>query len=133
MPSIDQYCLKRRNYSPGGDRMARRLLRDPHVLAHELRTPLSILAGWYSLVRDGDISATSTPKEWECAMVSCQRAVERLNFIISQACDEASSAEWAHPLIHQRMTKLAEETQSRLDHSREVLTRVKGRRNHLSH
>ena len=112
--------------------MRRRLLRDPHVLAHELRTPLSILAGWYSLVRDGDISPSQTPKEWECAMVSCQRAVERLNFIISQACEEPGTPEWADPLAYQRMDQLVNETRLAVDHSREVLTRVKARR-HLSH
>ena len=44
--------------------MHRRLLREPHVLAHELRTPLAVLAGWYSLVRDADISPDATPAEW---------------------------------------------------------------------
>src|SRR2546423_14267608 len=112
--------------------MPRRLLRDPHVLAHELRTPLSILAGWYSLVRDGDISPSQTPKEWESAMFSCQRAVERLNLIISQACEEPGMPEWADPLAYSKMAKLVDESRLAVDHSREVLMRVKARR-HLSH
>ena len=56
--------------------MPRRLLREPHVLAHELRTPLAVLAGWYSLVRDADISPDGTPAEWARAMAACQDATD---------------------------------------------------------
>ena len=109
--------------------MPRRLLREPHVLAHELRTPLSILAGWYSLVRDGDVSPTGTPAQWALAMTACQQAVDRLNFIISQACDEAMTLEAVADSPSQgRMQQLIEETRAAIDHSQAILGGVKARR-----
>jgi signal transduction histidine kinase len=109
--------------------MPRRLLREPHVLAHELRTPLAILAGWCSLARDGDISAEKDPDEWARAMAACQQAVERLNLIINQACDEARELRWDQPARHDpRVEQLAEQTSRAIEHSRAVLYRVRRRR-----
>lgn len=109
--------------------MPHRLLREPHVLAHELRTPLAILAGWYSLARDGDISAEKNPQEWAMAMAACQQAVDRLNTIINQACDEASALRWPQPgLSDQRIERLVEQTTNAIEHSRAVRHRVRRRR-----
>lgn len=109
--------------------MPRRLLAEPHVLAHELRTPLSILAGWYSLVRDGDVTKTGTPQEWEIGMAACQSAIDRLNFIIAQACDEAEALH--RPEVagrHQYETRLFEETVQAIERSRALLARLEERR-----
>jgi signal transduction histidine kinase len=109
--------------------MPRRLLREPHVLAHELRTPLSILAGWYSLIRDGDLSKAGNPQEWQAATEACQAAIDRLNFIISQACDEAEALRW--PADHageQYGTRVFEEATDAIQRSRELLARFEDRR-----
>jgi signal transduction histidine kinase len=104
--------------------MPRRLLREPHVLAHELRTPLAVLAGWYSLARDGDISASKNPEEWARAMAACQQAVERLNLIINQACDEARALRWNHSAPDPRVEQLVDQTTKAIEHSRAVLHRA---------
>lgn len=106
--------------------MPRRLLREPHVLAHELRTPLAILAGWYSLARDGDISRMDTPEQWEGAMLACQRAIDRLNFIINQACDEASNLRWPKhgEAGDQRSAQLVEDATAAIARSRELLSKL---------
>jgi signal transduction histidine kinase len=108
--------------------MPRRLLREPHVLAHELRTPLAVLAGWYSLARDGDISANKNPEEWAKAMAACQQAVDRLNLIINQACDEAKALRWNQGAPDPRVEELAEQTTRAIEHSRAVLYRAHQRR-----
>ncbi len=105
--------------------MPRRLLREPHVLAHELRTPLSILAGWYSLIRDGDLTKAGNPEEWEAAAEACQAAIDRLNFIISEACDEAEALRW--PVRQQYPRRVFEEATEAIQRSRELLARFEER------
>ena len=108
--------------------MPRRLLREPHVLAHELRTPLAVLAGWYSLVRDADISPGGTPAEWARAMAACQDAVDRLNLVISQACDEANSIKRLQGPAYEQFNQLLQRTEAAIIHSREVLVQLQERR-----
>jgi len=108
--------------------MPRRLLREPHVLAHELRTPLAVLAGWYSLVRDADISPDGTPAEWARAMAACQDAVDRLNLVISQACDEANSIKRLQGPAYEQFDQLLKRTEAAITHSREVLVQLQQRR-----
>lgn len=109
--------------------MPQRLLREPHVLAHELRTPLAILAGWYSLVRDGDVSPERDREQWAKGMATCEEAIARLNLIISQACDEASRLHWSSSAGDTfRLEQLKEQTTHAIAESRRVLQRVnKGR------
>jgi signal transduction histidine kinase len=106
----------------------RRLLREPHVLAHELRTPLAILAGWYSLVRDADISPERTPAEWARAMAACQEAVARLNLVISQACDEADSINRLKGPAYEQFNQLLKRTEAAISQSRDVLVQLQLRR-----
>ena len=109
--------------------MPRQLLREPHVLAHELRTPLSILAGWYSLLRDGDVTKSGTPREWELAMTACQAAIDRLNFIISQACDEAEALRWLDTAAGDEYgARVFEEATAAIQRSRELLAQFEERR-----
>jgi signal transduction histidine kinase len=108
--------------------MPQRLLREPHVLAHELRTPLAVLAGWYSLARDGDISPEKDADQWAKAMAACEQAVDRLNLIINQACDEAKALRWNQPVPDPRVEQLAEQTTRAIEHSRAVLYRAHQRR-----
>src|SRR5207247_9228423 len=108
--------------------MPRRLLREPHVLAHELRTPLAVLAGWYSLVRDADISPQRTPVEWARAMAACQEAVDRLNLVISQACNEADSSNRLRGPAYEQFNQLLERTEAAISQSREVLVQLQLRR-----
>jgi len=108
--------------------MPRRLLREPHVLAHELRTPLAILAGWYSLVRDADISPQRTPAEWTRAMAACQEAVDRLNLVISQACDEADSINRLQGPGYEQFSQLLKRTEAAIIQSRQVLVQLQRRR-----
>lgn len=103
--------------------MPRRLLREPHLLAHELRTPLSVLAGWYSLIDAGDVSP-GTPA-WLSGMTACQEAIDRLNLVIKQACDEASAIRDGANV--ERLERIARESQRAIDHSWEVLTRIRTR------
>jgi signal transduction histidine kinase len=107
--------------------MPRRLLREPHLLAHELRTPLSVLAGWMSLIRDGDISPRSYPDRWQSAMDACQAAVDRLNLVISEACDEATALKRPGPQLSD-VLHLLQATQEAIDHSKEVMDRIRLRR-----
>ena len=110
--------------------MPARLRSNPHLLAHELRTPLSILGGWYSLIRDGDVSRTDTPEIWDSAMEACEQAVHRLNFIIGQACDETASTKSIDPETYVRMLRLIDETRLAIDHSTDVLARIRERRDY---
>ena len=73
--------------------MPRRLLREPHILAHELRTPLALITGWTSLMQSGEIHPDRTPEYWATAMAACAEASARLNILISEACDEAEALE----------------------------------------
>lgn len=104
--------------------MTRRLLDEPHVLAHELRTPLTVLAGWYSLIREEDISPNATPEQWATAMEACQEAVARLNLIINEACNEATSARRRRGPEYDHIAELLERTQMAVIQSREVLARI---------
>jgi signal transduction histidine kinase len=104
----------------------RRLLREPHLLAHELRTPLTLLAGWYSLMSGGEVDPFRTPKEWQMAMEVCQRAVERLNVIIRETCDEAETR--THEPDYQRYLELADSTRRTITRSEEILATVRRRR-----
>lgn len=109
--------------------MPRGLLREPHLLAHELRTPLSILAGWYSLIRDGDITKSDHPQEWQTAIAACQAAIDRLNFIISQACDESGALRWPVDAAGEHYgTRVFEEATEAIERSRELLARFEDRR-----
>jgi len=108
--------------------MPRRLLREPHVLAHELRTPLAVLAGWHSLVRDADISPERTPAEWARAMAACQEAVDRLNLVISQACDEADSINRLQGPGYEQFSQLLQRTEAAISQSRQVLVQLQLRR-----
>jgi len=113
--------------------MPRRLLREPHLLAHELRTPLSVISGWCSLIRDGDVRPDATPQEWERAMAACEEAVQRLNLIISQACDEAEALKHVkHPQV-ERIAALLETTSAAIGHSRRVLAHVQQERVRRGH
>jgi signal transduction histidine kinase len=107
--------------------MPRRLLHEPHLLAHELRTPLSILAGWVSLVRDGDIHPDRTPAEWKKAMAACEEAAERLNLIINEACQEAADRAGMNAFEVERVTRLLESTTTALEQSQQVLIKVRQR------
>lgn len=100
--------------------MPTRLLREPHLLAHELRTPLSGLAGWYSLIATGDVRPGTV--EGERGLAVCQEAIDRLNFVIDQASDEASALRERHSM--ERVERLARETKQAIDHSYETLLRV---------
>ena len=105
--------------------MPRRLIHDPHLLAHELRTPLGILAGWISLARDGDIHPERTPEVWVKAMRACDDAAARLNLIIKQACEEAGDHSHLDPVQIQRVNSLLESTTAALEQSERVLLTVK--------
>lgn len=105
--------------------MPRRLLREPHLLAHELRTPLGLLAGWQSLIDSGDVDRVRTPDQWKMAMEACDRAIRLLNLIIREACDEAGSR--VAESDYQRYLELLESTQHAITRSKELMTRY-GRR-----
>ena len=98
--------------------MPRRLLREPHLLAHELRTPLSVMSRWYSLIRDGDITPESPHRA--CAMQACEDAVDRLNFVIAEACNEAEAMTQLQPDHMHRMLELMEMTTRAIDESERV-------------
>jgi hypothetical protein len=72
--------------------MPRWLLREPHVLAHELRTP------------------------------------NRLNLVISQACDEADSNNRLKGPAYEQFNQLLKRTEAAISQSREVLVRLQMRR-----
>jgi signal transduction histidine kinase len=107
--------------SAEGFGLPKRLLREPHVLAHELRTPLSVLAGWTSLMRSGDIHPDRTPEAWAAAMTACEEAATRLNILISQACDEIEAL---HRLRSTEMDQLMEMTTSAIEHARRIRVQV---------
>jgi signal transduction histidine kinase len=108
--------------------MPRRLLAEPHLLAHELRTPLTVLAGWHSLIQAGDITPQHTPEQWGHAMDACQRAVNRLNMIIKEACDEAEALGQRSGAAQDEFVRMVELTQEAVTHSREVLERIQADR-----
>jgi signal transduction histidine kinase len=103
--------------------MPRRLLREPHLLAHELRTPLAVLAGWYSLIETGDVSPGT--ENWNSGMLACREAVDRLNLVIKEACDEVSAIRAYDAAAADRVERLMRETQQAVDHSWEVLTKIR--------
>jgi signal transduction histidine kinase len=107
--------------------MPRRLLHEPHLLAHELRTPLSILAGWVSLVRDGDVHPDRTPAEWATAMHACEEAAARLNLIIKEACQEAGDHALMDAAQVEHVARLLESTTAAVEQSQRVLVTVKQR------
>ena len=104
--------------------MPDRLLREPHILAHELRTPLAVLAGWFSMIRDGDVSPDETPAHWSQAMLACEEAVSRLNILISQACDEVASMKRMRNDRYEELQTSLERTRLAISHSRQVLEAV---------
>ena len=103
-------------------KMPRRLLAEPHLLAHELRTPLAILSGWHSLVRDGDVRPGSD--RWLTAMRAMDEAATRLNVLIAEACDEVEALERLNDPDTGRLIALVEKSAAAIQHSREVLGRV---------
>ena len=107
--------------------MPRRLLREPHLLAHELRTPLSVLAGWISMIHDGDVSPQICPEKWDSAMNACQAAVDRLNLVIAEACDEASMVRRPGQQLSDVLA-LMEATRQAIDHSQLVMDQIRSRR-----
>jgi signal transduction histidine kinase len=104
--------------------MTKSLLREPHLLAHELRTPLSVLAGWYSMIRDGDISPNDKPQEWDRAMDACREAIARLNLVIAQTCDEPSLLMQLEGPQFGEVLALMEKTQDAIEQSRELMGRI---------
>ena len=108
--------------------MPRRLLHEPHLLAHELRTPLSVLAGWFSLIRDGDIAAERDQARWQTAMDACQLAVDRLNLVIAEACDEASLLNRRSVPQSAQLQELMDATREAIDESEALMERIQGRR-----
>jgi signal transduction histidine kinase len=110
-------------------RMPRRLLAEPHLLAHELRTPLTVLAGWYSLIQAGDITPQHTPEKWGHAMDACERAVNRLNLIIKEACDEAEARiQVRSGPAQDEFIRMMDSAHEAVTHSREVLEQVQADR-----
>ncbi|HEY9286751.1 MAG TPA: histidine kinase dimerization/phospho-acceptor domain-containing protein [Candidatus Dormibacteraeota bacterium] len=107
--------------------MPRRLIHEPHLLAHELRTPLSVLAGWMSLARDGDIHPERTPAKWARAMQACDEAAARLNLIIKEACQEGLDQPQLDPVRVERFNSLIESTTAALEQSQRVLISVRRR------
>lgn len=107
--------------------MPRRLLHEPHLLAHELRTPLGVLAGWMSLARDGDIHPERTPEQWAKAMQACDHAAARLNLIIKEACQEGIDRSQLDPVQVERVSHLLETTSAALEESQRVLVAVRRR------
>jgi signal transduction histidine kinase len=101
----------------------RRLLQEPHILAHELRTPLSLLAGWYSMMESGDVHPDRTPQAWSRAMTAIQTATARLNILISEACDESEALK---RLETSNYLELVEMTSSAIEHARRVHRQVTG-------
>lgn len=102
----------------------RQLLREPHLLAHELRTPLAILAGWCSLILDGDIGPNTTPREWAEARSACEDAVARLNVTIRATCGEAEALKrWAGP-DHRYITELLNRAGKAVDSSQLVRAKL---------
>jgi signal transduction histidine kinase len=102
----------------------RRLIREPHLLAHELRTPLGVLAGWCSLLADGDVDPDRTPPQWEIAMKACQDAVARLNVIISEACNEAAALQRGQPDQYAHFSELVEITTAAVGQSRRIREQI---------
>jgi signal transduction histidine kinase len=112
--------------------MPRRLIHEPHLLAHELRTPLGVLAGWMSLARDGDIHPERTPVEWKKAMRACDDAAARLNLIIKEACEEAVDRAHLDPVQVERVNRLLESTTAALEESQRVLVQIRRRSRQLA-
>jgi hypothetical protein len=105
--------------------MPRRLLREPHLFANELRAPLSVLAGWTALAFDGDIGPQTTPREWAIARAACEEAVAQLNVVISEACDEAEALkQMVEPDNGERINQLIYRASLAIDHSRLVRAAV---------
>ena len=66
-------------------------------------------------------------------MAACEEAVQRLNVIISQACDEAEALKQVkHPQV-ERITALLETTSAAIGHSRRVLAHVQQERVRRAH
>jgi len=109
--------------------MPTQLLREPHALAHELRTPLTILNGWLSMIRDGDIQPERS-ESWEIAMKACREAAERLNALITAACDEAEALRRAQPPTYERYLELAEASRRAIERSEEIRTMMQRHQHH---
>lgn len=107
--------------------MPRCLLREPHLLASELRAPLTVLVGWLSMIRDGDIAPEKTPQGWRSAMNACQEAASQLNLIINQACDEAGRVRLSDG-DEDRIAVLLQATTTAIDQSRRLLHELEGAR-----
>jgi hypothetical protein len=57
-------------------------------------------------------------------MRACQEAVDRLNFIITQACDEVFDQRTGTP-AYDELERLVEQSTRAIDHSRRVLARIR--------
>jgi signal transduction histidine kinase len=102
--------------------MPSRLLSEPHLLAHELRTPLTVLAGWWSLIEAGDVIA-GTP-EWDHGMELCAQALDRLNLVIKDACDEVPDKPADFAAV-ERAIALQRQTEAAIQHSWRVLSNLR--------
>jgi len=61
-------------------------------------------------------------------MAACQEAVDRLNIVISQACDEADSLKRRQGPAYEQFNQLLKRTEAAISQSREVLVQLQLRR-----
>jgi hypothetical protein len=61
-------------------------------------------------------------------MAACQEAVNRLNLVISQACDEADSNNRLKGPAYEQFNQLLKRTEAAISQSREVLVQLQLRR-----
>jgi len=61
-------------------------------------------------------------------MAACQEAVDRLNLVISQACNEADSINRLQGPAYEQFNQLLKRTEAAISQSREVLVQLQLRR-----
>jgi len=61
-------------------------------------------------------------------MAACQEAVDRLNLVISQACDEADSINRLQGPGYEQFSQLLKRTEAAIIQSRQVLVQLQRRR-----